>query len=198
MIEKFIFEGTQGTLLEQMKNKQDLLPKQFLDMPIDNLRAIYAKDVKEPMSPKTKKEIQEKTGWSEEITDQLVSEDEAEVYMNANVEEMEVDGRKDLVKTDIDLELKDEFGRTNLERMECGLSPITADGSKIELHHIGQKENGSLVELTTEEHRGTANDMILHDKTRSSEIDRVDFRAEREAHWKERARLINESKQNVE
>lgn len=118
--------------------------------------------------------------------------------MNANVEEMEVDGRKDLVKTDIDLELKDEFGRTNLERMECGLSPITADGSKIELHHIGQKENGSLVELTTEEHRGTANDMILHDKTRSSEIDRVDFRAEREAHWKERARLINESKQNVE
>ena len=59
MIEKFVLEGTQGTLLEQMKNKQDLLPKQCLDMPIDNLRAIYAKDVKEPMSPETKKEIQE-------------------------------------------------------------------------------------------------------------------------------------------
>ena len=67
MIEKFVLEGTQVTLLEKLKNKQDLLPKQCLDMPIDELKTAYNKDARESMSLETKKEIHDGIGESNNI-----------------------------------------------------------------------------------------------------------------------------------
>lgn len=55
------------------------------------------------------------------------------------------------------------------------------------MHHIGQKPDSPLAELTTEEHRGAGNDTILHDKQKESEIDRNEFAKERKEHWKNRA-----------
>ena len=37
-----------------------------------------------------------------------------------------------------------------------------------------------------EQHRGTGNDTILHDKSKESEIDRNEFGKERRDHWKDR------------
>ena len=71
--------------------------------------------------------------------------------------------------------------------MEQGLPPLNKDGEPIELHHIGQKANGPLAELTQDEHRGKGNDGILHDKNKETEIDREEFRKERNVHWKERS-----------
>lgn len=92
-----------------------------------------------------------------------------------------------MIRDDIDMDQKDELGRTNKERMANGLSPITKTGETVELHHIGQKADSPLAELTTQEHRGKGNDTILHDKQKPSEIDREAFKTEREEHWESRA-----------
>lgn len=125
-------------------------------------------------------------GWSDEIVDAISCQEEYEIYKNADLTEMEVGGKTCLVRNDIDWEQKDAMGRTNKERAEQGLSPVNKDGKAIELHHIGQRADSPLAELTTQEHRGKGNDTILHDKTKESEIDRTAFATERSEHWEAR------------
>ncbi|MGX7096014.1 HNH/ENDO VII family nuclease [Gemella bergeri] len=62
------------------------------------------------------------------------------------------------------------------------------NGKPIELHHIGQKSDSPLAELSIDEHRSKENDGILHDKTKESEINRNTFNTEKINHWKERIR----------
>lgn len=130
-----------------------------------------------------KGKIQEVTDWSDEIVNSIHSPEEAEIYINANLKEMEINGENCLIRNDINMEQKDELGRTNKERMENGIPPLTKNGETVELHHIGQKSDGPLAELTTQEHRGKGNDTILHDKQKESEINRNEFMKEREDHW---------------
>ena len=133
-----------------------------------------------------KKQIKDETGWSDEVIDHIASMNEYNIYKLAGLQEAEIGGKKCLIRTDIDMDQKDEFGRTNKERMENGQPPITRDGETIELHHIGQRADSPLAELTTQEHRGAGNDTVLHDKQKESEIDRGEFKKEREAHWESR------------
>lgn len=141
----------------------------------------------EGLTDEEKAKIKEETGWSDEIIDAIGSMEEYEIYKNAGLVEVEIDGKKCLVRNDIDWDHKDAMGRTNRERAEQGLSPINKDGKVIELHHIGQHADSPLAELTTEEHRGKGNDTILHNKTKESEIDRQVFAKERNEHWEARA-----------
>ena len=143
-------------------------------------------ETKEGLTDEEKKRIKEETGWSDEIIDAIGSMEEYEIYKDAGLVEAEINGKKCLIRSDIDLDQKDEFGRTNRERMEKGNPPITKNGETVELHHIGQKADSPLAELTTQEHRGKGNDTILHDKLKESEIDRTAFANERKAHWKAR------------
>ena len=145
---------------------------------------------KDGLTDEQKKEVKEKTGWSDEIIDFIGSMKEAEIYMNAGLVEAEVNGKKCLIRNDIDLDQKDEDGITNRERTERGRPPITKNGEEVELHHIGQKPDSPLAELTMEQHRGTGNDTILHDKSKESEIDRNEFGKERRDHWKDRANIM--------
>mgnify|MGYP000514965627 CR=1 FL=1 len=87
---------------------------------------------KEGLTAEEKKEIQEETGWSSEILEQIGSRKEAEIYMKAGLKEVEINGKKCLIKEDIDLDQKDEDGLTNRERMERGRPPLTKDGEEIE------------------------------------------------------------------
>ena len=159
---------------------------------LSQVKENYSKEANE--SPETRKElsdeekqrIKEETGWSDEIIDAISSMEEYEIYKKADLEEKEINGKKCLVRKDIDLEQKDSMGRTNSERMEKGLPPLDKNGRPIELHHIGQKPNSPLAELTTSEHRGKGNDTVLHDKKKESEIDRDKFAEERSEHWKNR------------
>lgn len=141
----------------------------------------------EGLTEEEKVEIKRKTGWSDEVIDNIGSMKEADVYINAGLTEKEIDGKKCLVRNDIDWDQKDAMGRTNQERAEQGLSPINKEGKVIELHHVGQHSDSPLAELTTEEHRGKGNDTILHNKTKESEIDRKAFATERNEHWEVRA-----------
>lgn len=141
------------------------------------------------LTEEIKEKIKEITGWSHEIIDAIGSKEEAEIYMKAGLEEAEIGGKKCLVRNDIDWGQKDEMGRTNKERAEQGLSPISKDGQTVELHHIGQHANSPLAELTSEEHRGKGNDTILHDKAKESEINRTAFARERSNHWEARSQV---------
>lgn len=144
------------------------------------------KEAREGLTDEQKEKLRELTGWSDEIIDAIGSWEEAEIYMKAGLKEVEINGKKCLIRGDIDLDQEDEDGITNRERMERGRPPITKDGEEVELHHIGQKPDSPLAELTTEQHRGVGNDTILHDKTKESEIDRNKFGSERREHWKDR------------
>ncbi len=140
------------------------------------------------LTEEQKEQIREQTGWSEELIDMIGSWEEFELYQKAGLVEVEIAGKKCLVREDIDWEQKDVMGRTNRERAEQGLSPINQEGKVVELHHVGQHSDSPLAELTPEEHRGKGNDTILHDKTKESEIDRQAFSEERAEHWRDRAK----------
>lgn len=146
-----------------------------------------AEEKKDGLTDEEKKELKERTGWPDEIIDSISSMEEAEIYEKAGLQAVKIDGKWCLIRSDIDLDQTDEDGISNRERMERGRPPITKDGKEVELHHIGQKQDSPLAELTMEEHRGTGNDTILHDKTKESEIDRTAFAKERKEHWKSRA-----------
>lgn len=166
------------TLLENIRNQVENFT--------ENTVRLLDETKNEGLTDEEKQKIKEETGWSDEIIDAIGSWEEYEIYKNAGLQEVEINGRKCLIRTDIDLDQKDEDGITNRERMERGRPPITKDGKEVELHHIGQKANGPLAELTTEEHRGVGNDTVLHNKNKESEINRTEFAKERQQHWKER------------
>lgn len=144
----------------------------------------------EPLSDEAKEMLGE-SGYSEKTIDAIGSKEEALIYCEANLTCIEVNDNDALVRNDIDYEQKDVFGDTNLERMEKGKAPLDTNGKPIELHHIGQKPDSPLAELTRSEHTGNGNDTVLHDKQKESEIDRLEFAKERGAHWKARAEDIN-------
>lgn len=131
----------------------------------------------------------EKTYRSLDQSLENVSDGEREIYDQANLEPQEVNERECLTRTDIDPDAVDGRGRTNLERMQDGKPPLV-DGQSVDLHHIGQKHDAPLAELTQQEHRGPGNTLILHDKVGESEINRYEFKKEREEHWKARAEII--------
>ena len=143
------------------------------------------------LSDEEKQKIKDETGWSDEIIESIESMKEYDIYKNAGLQEVEINGKKCLVRSDIDWEQKDEYGRTNRERVEKTppLSPININIETIELHHIGQKANSPFAELTKKEHMLDGNNQILHDTSkRESEIDRNgEFKKEKQEHWLERA-----------
>jgi hypothetical protein len=137
--------------------------------------------------PEQKKEVQENTGWTADIVESIGSLDEYEIYKEAGLVEANIGEKNCLIRPDINMKQTDGFGRTNQERMEQGLAPLTEEGRPYELHHIGQHQDSPLAELTMQEHRGKGNDAVLHIKTKESEINREEFGLERAEHWQNRA-----------
>ena len=139
-----------------------------------------------------KQKISEQSDYSKEVNNRIRSVDELNVYKNEGLEEREVNGRIVLKDNSIDINLKDEKGRTNLERMEKGLAPIDENGKPYNLHHIGQNSDSPLAELKDEVHK--KNDAILHDKSKPTEVhgsnSEVNWDKERSEHWKARAEEI--------
>lgn len=80
----------------------------------------------------------------------------------------------------------DGSGRSNIERMKEGLAPIGKDGKQVELHHMKQREDGIIVELSNSEH--AENTKTFHRYTPESEIDREKFGKLRKDYWKNRAK----------
>ena len=163
------------------REKEDYDPDKKVEKQLDD------NNEQKGLTQEQKDKIKEETGWSDEIIDAIGSMEEYQIYKDAGLIEAEIDGRKCLINPNIDMDQKDAFGRTNKERMEQGLAPLEKNGNPIELHHIGQKNDSPLAELTQEQHRSKENYSILHDTKKDSEIDRKAFDNERENHWKARA-----------
>lgn len=129
--------------------------------------------------------IQKESNLPMDVISQFHSMKEYLVYKEAGLKPVIVNGRVALVQ-DIDLnyvsELSDGTKATNLERMQRGLAPIEpATGEAYELHHIGQKADGTLAVLTRDQHRKNAS--ILNQPGKASEIDRSGFGNTRKDFW---------------
>ena len=132
--------------------------------------------------------IQKETGYPLNIIKQFHSYDEYLVFKNAGLQSRMINGQLALVRSDINLSRVDEYGRTNLERMLSGKAPLDSTGKPFELHHIGQKNNGSLAILTSKEHDAAS----LHGFVSKSEIDRDAFNATRKPEfWKTMGRILS-------
>lgn len=143
-----------------------------------------------PVSDETHNELKD-AGFPDSVIESIGSDAEARIYLDADLEAQKVNGKDALIRTDIVHDQVDPVrGETNLQRMEQGYAPLDAQGRQIELHHIGQKQDSPLAELTGSEHRGAGNDNVLHNKQKESEINRADFDKERQEHWKMRAEQI--------
>ena len=190
-VEKFLVEGPKVlSCLESLAKEtpDKCLNVEELDRPLSVTQESRA-ELPE-VSDETRTRLEEQ-GWPKKILDSIDSEAEAAIYENAPLEPGQVNGKDVLLRTDIDYDKVDIFGRSNLERMQLGLAPLDSEGKPIELHHIGQKQDSPLAELSRDEHRGKGNDNVLHNKLKESEIDREDFDKERQDHWKARADQIN-------
>ena len=120
-----------------------------------------------------------------DVISQMHSLDEYLVYKNAQLSPMMVNGRTALIQN-IDLnyisQLPDGSEVTNLVRMQRGYAPIEpATGKAYQLHHIGQRADGTLAVLTERQHQGNA--AILNIFGKESEIIRPEFAATRKAIW---------------
>ena len=180
-------------VLGKLEPNENLVPNSEI---LSQVKENYNKEVNEnteikrELTNEEKQKIKDEIDWSDGIVDYIKSMKEYEIYKNAGLQEMEVNAKKCLLRSDIDLEQKDEKGRTNKERMEKGEPPLDKNKESIELHHIGQKSNSPFAELTKTEHIRNGNDTILHDKNKESEIDRVKrYQKEKRGHWKARSEI---------
>lgn len=130
--------------------------------------------------------IQAESKLPMDVISQLHSMKEYEVYKKAGLQPILINGRVALVpKIDLDYvsQLPDGTKITNLERMRRDLAPIDPKtGKAYQLHHIGQKTDGTLAVLTEEQHQG--NSAILNITGKASEIDRNAFKNTRKEFWR--------------
>lgn len=132
--------------------------------------------------------IQKESKYPLDVISEIHNMDEYQALMAANAKPVMINGQTALLRGDIDPNLVDEYGRTNLMRMQKGLSPLDASGKSIELHHIGQANDATLITLTSAEHDSTA----LHGFETVSQIDRDAFNITRNKFWKTVANMITE------
>jgi hypothetical protein len=138
--------------------------------------------------------LQAETGWSPDVIEAIKknpnnSKEVADTLQRLNLTESKIGGRTSLIQ-EIDLTRKNEKGITNLELMKQGNAPLDSNGNPIELHHIAQTMDSPYAELPWDEHRGKGQYSVMHDLSKSSEINRPVFGTQRSNYWKERDRLL--------
>lgn len=130
--------------------------------------------------------IQKESKYPNNVIKQIHNMDEYNALKSADLKAKMVNGKTALIKENIDLNLVDEMGHTNLERMAEGYSPLDKNGHKYELHHIGQKNDATLAVLTREEH----DSKFLHGFKEISEIDKKAFKKQRQQFWMTMATML--------
>lgn len=144
-------------------------------------------------------QIQKESKYPLDLIKQFKSMDEFNIYFNeAKLTTGMINGRTALLPKDtlnskgfLNFKSKQPDGTeiTNLQRMLNGNAPIDpATNKALQLHHIGQKADGTLAVLTESQHQG--NSQILNIAGKSSEIDRAAFAKTREEFWKSAGKLL--------
>lgn len=76
---------------------------------------------------------------------------------------------------------------TNLERMANGLAPIGSDGRTVNLHHMTQRQDGPIAEVTQKFHKENHSTIHANTNTIPSGINRNKFESWKKQYWKNRA-----------
>lgn len=130
--------------------------------------------------------IQKESKYPVEVIKQFHTIEEYEVFKTANLKPYMINGKTALIRSDIDLNMVDENGYTNLQRMKLGKAPYDAKGVSYELHHIGQEADATLAILSRAEH----DNKVLHGFKAISEIARPTFDITRKKFWKTMATVL--------
>lgn len=137
--------------------------------------------------------IQKESKYSSDLIRTLSSMDEYKIYKDSGLKEVTLGGHKVLLSSDINMSLQDKNGLANLERCRLGKPPVDADGISIELHHVGQANDGPLAMLTKSQHTGSGNNCVLHPMAcsadKASEINRPEFEKIKSEIWKALAEM---------
>ncbi|MGP3591078.1 hemagglutinin repeat-containing protein [Vagococcus sp. WN89Y] len=78
-------------------------------------------------------------------------------------------------------------GKTNLELMQLGRAPVGKDGKPVNLHHMLQKQDGPIAEVTQSFHKDNHTVIHINDNSIPSGINRSEFNKWRSDYWKQRA-----------
>ena len=151
----------------------------------------FPRDIK----PRERLQIMKETGWPRQIVNHIDSfRQYTEVYKPAGLHFGVVDGRPCLLKNHINLDyVNPKTGETNREIMAKGKAPFDEKtGQKIQLHHMGQRFDSPLAELTPEEHCDGHSELMHPNKSPSWRNDptmnRIYGDVQRPNHWRERAK----------
>ena len=127
--------------------------------------------------------IQRQSGYPLDVIKGFKTFEQYEICRDAGLTPYMINGKMELVRY-IDLDFTDEFGRTNLQRMQSGLAALDpSTGQAYQLHHIGQNMDSTLAILTKAEHMQGGNNQIWHILKGSTRIDRAAFDVQRQAFW---------------
>ena len=130
--------------------------------------------------------IQKETKWPLDVVKSIHSYDEYLIYKNAGNYPTRLKSGKLAFGKEIDWNLVDSKGRTNIERVtKWKKAPIDADGNSYELHHVGQKADSPLAILTKDEHHSKKNYSILHYAEEGKNVADDVWKKQREDFWKE-------------
>lgn len=182
-----------GNILKVEKPDINFIEKTPYSVLMENNKII--EDKYEGLSENQKLGIKSETGWNDKIIGEIKNISQYEILKNADLKEVIIDDRQYLMKNNIDLDYIDRDGISNRDRILRGLSPIDASTEKpIELHHLGQKLDSPLVELTSEEHRtgeyepGKKNHALWHSFNLDSEVHNGEYNwdQERKDYWQNR------------
>ncbi|WP_338327892.1 HNH/ENDO VII family nuclease [Rosenbergiella epipactidis] len=105
-----------------------------------------------------------------------------------SAEPVNINGNKVYQRNDFfDPNAVDARGRTNIQRMEKGLAPLDINGQSVNLHHMLQKQDDHIAEVTQSFHKD--NHIVIHinDNSIPSGINRNEFNKWRSDYWKQRS-----------
>lgn len=128
--------------------------------------------------------IQKESKWPLEAIKALHSTAEYDIYKAANLTPTLLDdGTWIFLRSDIDWNLTDAYGRTNIQRVQQYLAPINSTGKSYELHHIGQMADSPLAVLSYTEHHSSTTYSILHYAEEGKDITDVAWAAQKRSVW---------------
>lgn len=184
--EQIVERNSEATPIETAKNHEILETQHSAEISGES------EQKKGGLTDEQKKEIKENMRWSDTIVDSIRTMDEAQIYIDAGLQEGEVNGKPTLLQPKIDGKACNEPkwpDWSNKDLAEEGYPPRDETGTPYELHHIGQNPDSPLAELTFEQHHCNGNFKKLHTFDESS-IDRQLFNKERKEYWNARSQTL--------
>lgn len=112
--------------------------------------------------------------------------------VEGGIKTVEINGKTVIMdNSTFDPNLVDKQGRTNIQRMEQGLAPIGTDGKSVNIHHIDQTNDGTVMEIAATRHQENYNELHMNKGQMPSQINRTEFNSWRRRYWEWRSNNLD-------